>query len=218
MGSFCGLFAPALKLRPEGESLPRSIRLSPAERAHRSRSHVGDFGGRLTPSLKPRERERGAVAASALDELPNRLAGQGSEGFARELPHEDEDQQGAHRPGQNGQPEHALEPAGHRAERMSRHGGRAETDGRGVSGPVLPHREVEAAVADQQERRRHAQGPPDGRRSREGEGRRRPEGEPVRERAAGAEDAEEGQRYTVVAGALEELHTRCPASGRRHAV
>jgi len=45
---------------------------------------VGDFGGRLTPALKPREREWGAVAAGALDELPNRLAGQGSEGFARE--------------------------------------------------------------------------------------------------------------------------------------
>jgi len=47
---------------------------------------------------KPREGERRAVAATALDELPDRLAGQRPEGFGAEFPGKDEQQQAARRP------------------------------------------------------------------------------------------------------------------------
>jgi len=49
---------------------------------------------------KPREGERCAVAATALDELPDRLAGQRPEGFGAEFPGKDEQQQAARRPGE----------------------------------------------------------------------------------------------------------------------
>jgi hypothetical protein len=59
---------------------------------------------------KPREGERRAVAATALDELPYRLAGQRPEGFGAEFPCKDEQQQAARRPGEDEQTEGALEP------------------------------------------------------------------------------------------------------------
>ncbi len=88
---------------------------------------------------------------------------------------------------------------------MGRQGGRADAEGRAVACPVLPHREVEAAMTDEQERRCHAQNPADGGGSRDREGRRWAEGEPVHRGSAGAEQAKKGQRHTVIAGALEEL-------------
>src|SRR5207237_10548348 len=99
--------------------------------------------------LNPRQREWRAIASAALDEFPYRLTGERSEGLGRELPRQDEEQHATHRPEEHDQTEHALEPSGHGAERMGRQRGRAEAGGRAVARPVLPHREVEAAVTDQ---------------------------------------------------------------------
>ena len=75
---------------------------------------------------KPREGERCAVAATALDELPDRLAGQRPEGFGAEFPGKDEQQQAARRPGEDEQTEGALEPPSERSKWMRRQRGRAE--------------------------------------------------------------------------------------------
>jgi hypothetical protein len=94
-------------------------------------------GCRPPPALDPREGERRAVAATALDELPDRLAGQRPEGFGAEFPGKDEQQQAARRPGEDEQTEGALEPPRERSEWIGCQRGRGDADGRGVAGPVL---------------------------------------------------------------------------------
>src|SRR5215475_11059301 len=83
--------------------------------------------------------------------------------------------------------------------------GRGDADRRGVTAPVLLHENVEAAVADEEQRRGDAKGPAHRRGARLGERQRWPSREPVYERSAGTEQDEEGQRHAVVAGALEQL-------------
>src|SRR5258705_9719893 len=64
-----------------------------------------------SPSLEPRKRQRRTVAAPALDELPDRLAGQRSEGLSAELPGADEDEQAASPPHEDEEAQGPLQPS-----------------------------------------------------------------------------------------------------------